>query len=125
MKDGLDYPKTVAGIFREVPYNTSLGRFDALVSESCHQVNYDIETSWEGTNEYFSYIKLRQGASAEAVEEWMNGGMLDKYGLREVADKYALSFMMVPVKRAEVMVGTRGQYMDFIAVLTILVLILC
>ena len=125
LKDGLDYPKTVAGIFREVPYNTSLGRFDALVSESCHQVNYDIETSWEGTNEYFSYIKLRQGASAEAVEEWMNGGMLDKYGLREVAEKYALSFMMVPVKRAEVMVGTRGQYMDFIAVLTILVLILC
>ena len=125
LKDNLDYPKDVAGIFKTVPYNTSLGKFDVLLSDNTYYHNYDFETCWDGTNEFFSYIKLRPGASPEDVEEWMNGGMLQKYNIREVIEKYQAKFMMVPVKRAEVMVGTRRQYMDFIAILAILVLALC
>ncbi|MDO4461648.1 MAG: ABC transporter permease [Bacteroidia bacterium] len=125
LKDNLDYPKRVAGIFRQPPHNTSLGFFDALVSEKQHQVNYNMESSWDGTNEYYSYIKLYPGSSAASVEQWMNSAMLDKYGLREVSQKYQSKFFLVPVIRAEITVGTRQQYMDFIAIITILVLILC
>lgn len=125
LKDNLDYPKAVAGIFRTTPYNTSLRKFDVLMSDNTYYHTYDFETCWDGTNEFLTYVKLCPGASPKDVEEWMNGGMLDKYGLRESFDKYNAKFMMVPVKRAEVMVGTRRQYMDFIAVIAILVLILC
>lgn len=125
LKDNLDYPKTVVGVFRDIPYNTSLGHFDAIVSEYMHQTQYDKESSWDNSNEYYSYVKLRPGTSAVDVEAWMNNAMVDKYGLREMVDKYQLRLMMVPVKRAEVMVGTRAQYMDFIAIITVLVLILC
>ena len=123
--DNLNYPKTVGGIFRDIPYNTSLGHFDALVSEKMNQKSYDIETCWEGSNTYCSYIKLNKGASADAVAEWMNKGMLEKYGLQEMAEKYNLKFMMVPIRRAEIMVAQRALYMDFITIITLLVLALC
>lgn len=123
--DNLNYPKTVGGIFRDIPYNTSLGHFDALVSEKMNYKTYDIETCWEGSNTYLTYIKLSKGASADTVAEWMNGGMLEKYGLQEMADKYNMKFMMVPIKRAEIMVAQRALYMDFITILTLLVLTLC
>lgn len=125
LNDNMNNPKHVAGIFRTSPYNTSLGKFDVLMSDSARYHEYDYESCWDGTNEYFSYIKLRPGASAKDVEDWMNNGMLKKYGLDEIMEKFQTRFMMVPVKRAEVMVGTRKQYMDFIAVLSILVLVLC
>lgn len=125
LKDNLNYAKDIAGIFRTPPYNTSLGKFDVLMSDNTYQHNYDYETCWENTNQFYSYIKLRKGASPEDVEDWMNGGMLEKYGLQDVMQQYQAELMMVPLKRAEVMVGTRKQYMDFIAVLSILVLVLC
>jgi len=125
LKDNLNYSKDIVGIFKEIPYNTSLGHFDLLLSDNTYYHNYDFETCWDGTTDFFSYVKLRQGGSAKDVEEWMNGGMLDKYGLREVIEKYQATFMMVPVTKAEVTVGNRRQYMDFIAVLAILVLALC
>lgn len=125
LKDNMNNPKDVAGVFSPIPYNTSLGHFDILISDNVNYHNYDFETCWDGTNEFLSYVKLRPGADPEDVENWMNGGMLEKYGLRDISEKYQAKFMMVPVRRAEVMVGTRRQYMDFIAVLAILVLALC
>ncbi|MDO4497131.1 MAG: ABC transporter permease [Bacteroidales bacterium] len=125
LKDNLGYEKRVAGIFKEVPYNTSLGKFDALVNVGWYQTSYDKESCWEASNEYTTYVKLRQGATKQTVEAWMNGRMIEKYGLGEMQQKFEMKFMMVPIIRAEVMVGTRKMYMDFIAAITILVLILC
>jgi len=125
LKDNLNNARDIAGIFRTPPYNTSLGKFDVLMSDSRQYHNYDFETCWDGTNEFYSYVKLNPGASSEDIEKWMNGGMTEKYGLKAAMEQYQARFMMVPIKRAEVMVGTRKQYMDFIAVLSALVLVLC
>lgn len=125
LKDNLNNTNDIVGVFREIPYNTSLGHFDVLQSDNGYYHNYDFETCWDGTTEFFSYVKLRPGASPKDVETWMNNGMLDKYGLRDVIEKYKARFMMVPVTKAEITVGNRRQYMDFIAVLAILVLALC
>jgi len=124
--DNMQNPRTVAGVFSEIPYNTSLGKFDVLIAmkgilaDSGQEVN-----TWDAGWCVYTYVKLKKGASPNDVTEWMNNGMLDKYGIRESFTKNNCKFMLIPVKRAEISVGTRRQYMDFFAVLAILVMALC
>lgn len=124
--DNMDNPRTVAGVFAKIPNNTSLGPFDILVPMKGLLKDSGVEIdSWDAGWNVYSYVKLREGASPDEVTDWMNGGMPDKYGIRESVDGSGFEFMLVPVKRAEVTVGTRRQYMDFFAVLAVLVLVLC
>jgi len=120
--DNMKNPRTVAGIFNQIPSNTSLGRFNLLISDQLLQ--NDIE-SWDAGRCTYTYVKLRKGASPKVLEEWLNGGMVEKYGLHENFEKMNAKYMVVPVKRAEIMVGTVRTYMDFFTALAILVMALC
>jgi len=124
--DNMDNPRTIAGVFTKVPYNTSLGRFDVLIAMKglLKDSGQEIET-WDAGWCVYTYVKLKKGASPKDVTEWMNNGMIDKYGIRESFTKNNCKFQMIPVKKAEVSVGTRRQYMDFFAALAILVMALC
>lgn len=119
LKDDMNNPNTVVGIFKDIPYNTSLGHFDMLVSSPSL-----LQSSWNDTNNQ-TYVKVNKGCNGKDLEKWMNGSMLSKYGLTESIAEYDAVYMAVPVRRAEVTVGTRRQYMDFFSVLAILVLALC
>lgn len=124
IRDNMGNECTVAGVFNDIPYNTSLGRFDVLKAFISTN-NLGALKSWDGTNEYLTFVKLHKGSSVKKVEDWINGPMLDKYGLRYVFEKYGAKYIMVPLTRAEIMVGTRKQYMDFFSILAALVLALC
>jgi len=120
--DNMKNPRTVAGVFKNIPSNTSLGRFDLLISTEF--IQQDIE-NWDAGRCMLCYVKLRKGASPDELEEWLNGGMVEKYGLHENFKKMNAKYMVVPVRRAEIMVGTVRQYMDFFTALAILVMVLC
>ncbi len=120
--DNMKNPKSVAGVFRDIPYNTSLGRFDLLLPICSLSQNLD---NWDSSTAVQTYVKLREGASAKNLENWLNGAMISKYKLEETYGKTNARYIVVPVKRAEVMVGTRRQYMDFFTALSILVMALC
>lgn len=124
--DNMNNPRTIAGVFTKVPYNTSLGRFDVLIAmKGLLEASGQVVDTWDAGWCVNTYVKLRKGASPKDITVWMNGGMLDKYGIRESFTKNNCKFLMVPVRRAEVSVGTRRQYMDFFAALAVLVMALC
>lgn len=75
-----DYKKislTVAGVFEDFPANTLL-RADVLLSINTIFAEYGFEPGWQMNNNYYGYVKLKEGIAPEEVEASIPS-LLSKY----------------------------------------------
>lgn len=97
MKVARDYPLTVAGIFRDIPRNTQISKFDMIFSfELASDFFY---TGWRGGDSFQTFIKLRKGSRIEEVEADMDR-FIDKYGLRDMMAEWNMTYFFTPLEKS-------------------------
>ncbi|MDR0748470.1 MAG: ABC transporter permease [Tannerellaceae bacterium] len=91
-------PLTVAGVFDDVPENTTL-RLDAVLSFRTLTHTWGGNPSWMNNDAYTGYVKLRPGVTPGEVEAKIPD-MLGKYYDVKAAEEHGilLSYLLHPVK---------------------------
>ncbi len=111
-------PFTVMGIFRDIPRNTHLFQFDVLGSfEAVAGDGYD--TEWGGSDNYPTYIKLREGTDIAQVEAQLDG-FFDRHGMTGKMKEWNQTYFFVPLVDAY----TTGNTILQIAMLLSLIVLL-
>lgn len=91
-------PFTVAGVFRDIPKNTQLGKFDALISFDLAP-DFGFYTGWDGGDSFPTFVKLKKGARIEDAEALM-GDFLDRHKLTEMFDKWNMTIFFAPLTKS-------------------------
>ena len=97
MKSNRNYPLTVAGIFKDIPRNTQIDKFDMIYSfELASDFFY---TGWRGGDSFDTFIKLRKGARIEEIEADMDR-FIDKYDLRDMMAEWNMTYFFTPLEKS-------------------------
>ncbi len=97
MKATKEYPLTVAGIFRDIPRNTQIDKFEMICSfELASDFFY---TGWNGGDSFDTFIKLRKGSRIEEVEADMDR-FIDKYGMRDMMAEWNMKYFFTPLEKS-------------------------
>lgn len=111
---------TVSGIFRDIPRNTQLGRFDVLMSFDLAET-MGFYTGWGGGSAFPTFLKLKPGADIAQVEGQFNG-FIDKMGARESMNQYGMSYFFAPLTDSKT-IGSEFPHLSLIlAVIAMLTL---
>lgn len=90
-------PMTVVGIFRDIPRNNSVGRFNALVP--LEYIGGSYYMGWGGGDSFPTYLKLREGTDIAEVESQM-ADFDRRHGLAEYNEQWNARYIFVPIVRA-------------------------
>ena len=108
-------PFTVMGVFRDIPNNTHLGKFDVLGSFEA-VINDGYGTGWLGGDMYPTYIKLHEGGDIAEIEAQL-GGFFERHGLGDSLKEWQQTYFFVPVTKSQ----TTGNGLVEIAMLLALI----
>jgi putative ABC transport system permease protein len=89
---------TVAGVFEDVPENTTL-RFDAVLSFQTLTQTWGDNPGWMNNDAYIGYVKLRPGIASEEVEAGIPDMLGKYYDVKMVEERGVLfTYLLHPVK---------------------------
>jgi putative ABC transport system permease protein len=95
---GNDTPLTVAGIFEDVPENTTL-QFDAVLSFRTLTQTWGGSPGWMNNDAYIGYVKLRPGVKSEEVEALIPDMLGRYYDVEAKKEQGILStYLLHPIK---------------------------
>jgi putative ABC transport system permease protein len=93
-----DTPLTVAGVFEDIPENTSI-RFDAVLSFQTLTQTWGARPGWMNNDNYNGYVKLRPGVKPEEVEAKIPDMLGKYYDVKAVTEKgFAFTYFLHPMK---------------------------
>ncbi|MDX5337486.1 MAG: ABC transporter permease [Cyclobacteriaceae bacterium] len=122
--DGKDY--LVSGVIVDFPSNSHLD-FDFLASFKTHR--HGKEPAWSPSN-YYSYVKLREGADPGALEAKLDQLVLKYLGAEFQENGFSFSFFLLPVTKihlgdqslSSIKPGTNIKYLYIFGLVAILLL---
>lgn len=88
---------TVSGIFRDPNPNQHLGKFNLL--RSFEHANRHWTTSWDGGDSFYSYIKLRPGATIAEVEAQLPA-FIDRHEKRKEMEEWGETWHFFPISES-------------------------
>jgi putative ABC transport system permease protein len=93
-----DTPLTVAGVFEDVPENTTL-RPDAVISFQTLTHTWGENPGWMNSDAYSGYVKLRPGVKFENVEALIPDMLGKYYDVKAMEERGVLfTYLLHPVK---------------------------
>ena len=111
-------PFTVMGIFKDVPRNTHIFRFDVL--GSFETVAKDgLNVGWFNGDSHPTYIKLQEGADIAEVEAQLEG-FFGRHGLTEKMKEWDQTYLFVPITEAHT---TGNTIMRIVMILSLIALV--
>jgi putative ABC transport system permease protein len=119
---GNDTPLTVAGVFEDIPENTTL-RPDAVISFRTLTHTWGANPGWTNQDAYTGYVKLRPGIEAADVEAKIPD-MLGKYYDVEAAKERGVlaTYLLHPVKDLHVKDATMKRMLLILSLLAFVLL---
>lgn len=92
-----EFPLTVAGVFRDLPRNSHLGQFNALVPFEYISGSYYM--GWDGGDSFPTYLKLRTGKTAADVEALLPD-FYERHALTRVVEEFGIRYVLLPITRS-------------------------
>lgn len=112
---------TVAGVFENVPLNTSMGEYDMLVPLDMVIKVAGLGSGWNGGDSYYTYIKLKQGADISVVEAQIPD-FLQKYGVAESLNEWGIRYIFLPISKSSFVEGGNESMIYLLSALAFLLL---
>lgn len=112
---------TVAGVFKDLPINTSLGSFNMLTSFDYMTEIAAMNTSWYGGDSFPTYFKLVEGARIEEIEAQMPA-YIEKYNLKPNMDQWNMEYIFSPISKSSFMSGDSKDMSRLLSALAFLLL---
>lgn len=113
------FPQVVSGIFRDIPQNTSLEKFDVLMG------NYILKDShtfgWDSGGAFRTYVKLAEGTDLAAVAEQMERIVAKEPTLTFLREHFRTEYEFVPIKKIFLRIATGVS--ERIAILSIVAVV--
>lgn len=92
-----EFPKIVAGVFRDPPRNNHLGQFNALIPFDAIAGSFYM--GWNGGDSFPTYVKLRRGKTPADVEALLPD-FYERHHLTNYIEEFHSVYVLLPLTRS-------------------------
>lgn len=112
---------TIAGVFKDLPINSTLGKFNVLAPFDYMAKTAQMNVGWNGGDSFLTFFKLVEGARIEEIEAQIPA-FIEKYGLKANMEQWQQEYLFTSIAKSPFMEGNQKEMVTLLSALAFLLL---